>query len=538
MCRNRYNPNYCRNILFKMKKNVRIRKLLLVLFVGILFSFATIPQSFGHGLGTEILPPIDIGDKKVSLEATATVFEQPEINGRQIQLVLLDMDTRVTINEVTFLLKVTKGNEFLFEHTFQKDDGILVLDLIPSESNKITIEEKSSVGMFESLLGIDSKSTAKGAPFKNGGLYLIELQILTAGDYSDKLKESIKYNFGLSFQEFTSHIVNDTNFGKQEIELIAYYDQLSNFQYDPKTKTLSFKMPFEWSDENIKQSTVVHNEVRFSKTFGDLLTPSYTLYVNNIELEEYVITIDEFSEFYRIVHLIIPQSDLVKLKEIQSLDDMQFHLIPNTDKWPLSTVTANGQFRINLGWEENEIKSGTNITFNFEILDVFLQGRLMSVPYEISLMYNGKTLDTKSGISTDERGKHNSVEFFIPEDVTGPVTLQFENLDSNGLAKVGLPVVVNRIDSSPEVSIPDWVRNNAEWWAAGQIGDSDFASGIEFMIKHGIIIVPQTQRQEGADAIIPEWVRNNAEWWSQRLISDNDFASGLQFLIANGIISV
>ena len=521
-----------------MRNFPSFRNLMLIFSICILFSLSTVSQTFGHGLGTEILPPVEFEGKRLSLEATTTIFEEPKINGRQIQLVLLDLDTRISIKDVTFHVKVSKANNLLFEHTFQRDDGILILDLIPSESNEITIEEESEVGLFESILGVNSKSTAKGAPFKNGGLYVIELQVLTAGDYSKKLENPIRYDFGLSFQEFSKHKIIDPSFGEQEIELIAYYDQLSNFQYDHKKKILSFEMPFEWSDENIEQSSVVHNEIRFSKSFGDLLTPAYTLYVNTVEMGDYVITIDEFSEFFRIVHIIIPQSDLVKLKETQPLDDMEFHLIPKKTEWPLSTVTANGQFRINLGWEGKEIESGSNVEFNFEILDVFLQGRPMAVPYDVSLVYEGNVLDTKNGMSSDVKGEYSSVEFFIPENISDPVTLQFENLDGNDFAKVGMPVVVNRINLDSEISIPDWVRNNAEWWAAGQIGDSDFASGIEFMIKEGIIRVPETEKQENSEAVIPNWVRNNADWWSQGLISDKDFASGLQFLISNGIISV
>ena len=59
------------------------------------------------------------------------------------------------------------------------------------------------------------------------------------------------------------------------------------------------------------------------------------------------------------------------------------------------------------------------------------------------------------------------------------------------------------------------------------------------MIKEGIIKVPTTSSgQTSEDAVIPDWVRNNAGWWADGLISDEDFANGLQFLIQNGIISV
>jgi len=92
--------------------------------------------------------------------------------------------------------------------------------------------------------------------------------------------------------------------------------------------------------------------------------------------------------------------------------------------------------------------------------------------------------------------------------------------------------------STPEISIPDWVRNNAGWWSTGQIGDDDFASGIEYMIKEGIIQVPVTSSGQASGAQIPDWVRNNADWWSQGLISDDDFANGLQYMIENGIITI
>ena len=34
--------------------------------------------------------------------------------------------------------------------------------------------------------------------------------------------------------------------------------------------------------------------------------------------------------------------------------------------------------------------------------------------------------------------------------------------------------------SAQEVTIPDWIKNNAGWWADGQIDDSSFVETIEF----------------------------------------------------------
>ena len=89
-----------------------------------------------------------------------------------------------------------------------------------------------------------------------------------------------------------------------------------------------------------------------------------------------------------------------------------------------------------------------------------------------------------------------------------------------------------------EPEIPEWVKNNAGWWSEGLIGDADFVSGIQFLIKEGIMIIPETKTVSQTSEGIPEWVKNNAGWWSEGLIGDADFVSGIQFLIEQGIMVV
>ena len=35
--------------------------------------------------------------------------------------------------------------------------------------------------------------------------------------------------------------------------------------------------------------------------------------------------------------------------------------------------------------------------------------------------------------------------------------------------------------------VPDWVRNNAKWWADGLISEYDFLNGIKYLVEQGII---------------------------------------------------
>ena len=80
------------------------------------------------------------------------------------------------------------------------------------------------------------------------------------------------------------------------------------------------------------------------------------------------------------------------------------------------------------------------------------------------------------------------ITFDIPDDVSGVMTLQFENLNGSDLADAVFPVVVDRVNID-ETSIPAWIKNNAGWWATDQIDDSSFLQGIQYLVQKGIIVV-------------------------------------------------
>ena len=87
--------------------------------------------------------------------------------------------------------------------------------------------------------------------------------------------------------------------------------------------------------------------------------------------------------------------------------------------------------------------------------------------------------------------------------------------------------------------IPFWIRNNAGWWAEGQLTDNDFVAGIQWLVRNGIIDIPYTESStETTSSEIPDWIKNNAGWWANGKIPDSAFVSGLQWLISNGIMKV
>jgi len=99
--------------------------------------------------------------------------------------------------------------------------------------------------------------------------------------------------------------------------------------------------------------------------------------------------------------------------------------------------------------------------------------------------------------------------------------------------------------SAQDAQIPNWVKNVAGWWADDQISENEFLVGIEYLINNNIILldfVPcnyEIQSQTiSPSKSVPDWIKNNANWWSENLIDDIDFINGLQYLIEHKIIKI
>jgi len=89
-----------------------------------------------------------------------------------------------------------------------------------------------------------------------------------------------------------------------------------------------------------------------------------------------------------------------------------------------------------------------------------------------------------------------------------------------------------------DFAIPDWVKNTADWWADGQIPDSAFLQGIQFLIKEEIIIVQIPTVDSEAVEEVPGWVKNTAGWWAEGKIHDITFVGAIKYLLSQGIITV
>ena len=56
-------------------------------------------------------------------------------------------------------------------------------------------------------------------------------------------------------------------------------------------------------------------------------------------------------------------------------------------------------------------------------------------------------------------------------------------------------------DAGAQSLIPDWIKNNAAWWAEGSVDDQTFLNGIEFLIENRIINVPSNSKSIDIDTL-------------------------------------
>jgi len=151
-------------------------------------------------------------------------------------------------------------------------------------------------------------------------------------------------------------------------------------------------------------------------------------------------------------------------------------------------------------------------------------------------------------LKTKEELSSSKVETLI-HDAEGPKIFGFGGSFSIGgivstLAIAGPSGSGYDFGDTSQLWIPDWIKDNADWWSQGLISDRDFAVVLGYMLNEKIILVENVKADsEGLIVIdenihLPIWIKNNAEWWADGLITEEDFLRGIEFLIENGILVI
>ena len=185
-------------------------------------------------------------------------------------------------------------------------------------------------------------------------------------------------------------------------------------------------------------------------------------------------------------------------------------------------ITAENEcpFKKQIFQKDLQYRSGTEVSFSFYQLSQSKPSEC-SIHFTLSTFdgYVLETIDVKYYLSIPEIKNKNPIQTKVTPQIISDIIS--DNVES-------------------KKSIPEWIKNNAKWWAEGQIGDSEFTNGIQHLLAEKIIDIPDLSDQvsEKSQEGIPNWIKNNAGWWADGKISEDDFINGIKYLVAQGIIRV
>lgn len=410
-------------------------------------SATQIGNSYGHGLGFDVINTPSINGKKLTITAqiTPTVFSQDV--EKRISVSTVDSLTNQNVNNITYRVSLFHEGNLIFSDYFFAEDGRVDVHVNPTIDGQIQLvgeKNAETSAWYETEL---TPIELVGPVLNSGGLYHFEIEILTIDEPKNIVENPQTYVADVTMVTDQSYDQVDKNGNDVKFGIISYYDKISEFDYEQNTNTIYFEMPFDWGEKNISHVPVVHEEVHFPKGFEDFFVPSYVGKVNGIELFKSSITVDDYSsEEERIVHFVISQDTLTYLKQTQKAagvenpQNMQFTLeVSNQVVFPVIAMTKNEEIQVDLSWEPITIEPNKNTKFIFTFRDAKTGEPLRNTTYDLIILQNGKELYKKSG---NARIGGDFVDYAFLEKQTGHTSIKFEKLRGTDMrTEFGITVV-------------------------------------------------------------------------------------------------
>lgn len=407
-----------------------------VLFTMVILLIFPTSNVFGHGFGIDTISSIDIQGKKISISVELPTYLEKD-NDKQITITATEDKTKEHPKNVTYLIGLFHENKMIFRNYFFTSDGILPITVKSTPDGEITIH-----GQQDSLLGAwhGTKSNPieiTGPIFESAGLYKFEIEVRTINESTNIITDSVVYNADLSIIEDFQFVQKDDKNQDVQFKVKSYFDQISNFRYDPIAKQITFEMPFDWSEKQMSHIPFVHEEVHIPKDFAEFFSPSYTGKVNGIDLFKASVTIDDYTEQdERIVHFVLLQDHLrfLKNQQTKSGDTLPEKIVFTLSRdenvgFPLTASTKSEDFQVNLSWDPIQIEPGQNTNFIFTIRDGKTGEPLRNSDYTFVIIQNGKEIHRTTGTAV-VGGEYEQYKF--AEDQTGPTIIRFENIKNTG----------------------------------------------------------------------------------------------------------
>ena len=536
---------------------------LLLLAITIVLAVSISPAYGQHHSGA-LAPPIDFDGMAVALSSILSPedFALGDAETANLEIRFFDSISNTSIESVTYRIQIFQEDKLVASEYFFDEDGKLDLEIRPTEGGCENQElwkctkyfgEKHPIAGGYYARG-DSRPIIQGPVFDQSGNYNVKVSIVGATNPKTMTTSDLHFETFLSIPERQTFLIQTANAEEFPILIKSFDNKVLNFNYDESSNKISYELPFEHlhdaqHDTKSRQNIYLQNDFSILKEGHDI-----EVYVEGVKLEK-IFFIDKHSPNENILRLEIPHEKILQIQKELGMSESE------SNKMTIDILSGKETMMNNLDFVfENgntaivslnaESKSDQEIPFTFSFYDS--NGDLAEdilYAYSISdskgneIWSNIGNSGTYLGILVPS-GIHKE-SAYIPFDgnyqlkiiLTGHGT---NNYESFFVANSEFSIISQdtKEERSNVSEIPEWIKNNAGWWAEGVVGDNEFVQSIQFLIKEKILVIPNTASQSEETQEIPGWIKNNAGWWADDLISDSDFMKGIQFLVENGIVKI
>jgi hypothetical protein len=504
---------------------------LLIAIIGIFSIPAFSSNAFGHGLGGDQAEPISFEGMEVTVrtDLTPSDITVGDVDDVNMKIRFFDTLTDTTLEKVTYRIEVWQSGDLLARNLFYDTDGILNIKIKPqSGCNEIDLWRCTIYGGSEHVSAPgalfvqgEGRPTITGPIFVQGGLYNIRVDIEAASSPRTVLVERLSYDTFVSIAQEQNFLIQTASAEEIPVIIKTYYDEVGNFQFDTSDNSIYFDMPFDWSPDYVDLVQVVHEEVRVPKDFAPYAEgKQFKGYVNGVEIDQRALLNDPYSyEDTNIVHFLITNAELTKISDAMTSNDdmniMKLKLVPQSEVSKTSTEfflvdTTNFEqvpTTVTIAWD-GRYGAGDEIPFEITFFDEN-RNLLKDVRYAYSLIdENDQEIETNSGDDVNNPGIISTEgidipKIYVPSEgnyrldiLVFGIGLDYDPTYAGigtAIIEIGpsLPkdTIIPTPDVKPPTAIPEWIKNNAGWWANGDIDDNSFVLGLQFLIKEGIMKV-------------------------------------------------
>jgi hypothetical protein len=431
--------------------------ILYTIFVFVIFSgiVSVIPfQAHGDGLYGENVYA-SIGNRKMvmSIKINPPILTPENSQDRYIQLRFFDSNTGSPINNVSFFLNATKGDEKLMNELFYTKNGNMTIKFLPGGKIGQWTVQGDQEPILNGWYSPTGQVNVQSPILSIGGLYHFHITLLGFDYPNEVLPPDVKVQFDsyLSVGDFYNTSVSYKSI-PYNTTIISYYDKTLNNNFDSTRLQISWSMPFDWDPKRYQDRPfLVHEELRIPSSFHEFVdTPRFSATVNGNPIMHDKIVLDNLSiKNTTIVHLFVYKQDVQQLVNVISHDakTMDFAVFPDHTNVTTSTdIFADfGGLELKLGWNPKTIVPYTLNNLKLVFFDQLTGQQVYDkVQYDLKILtFNGGTIISKTNLVA-----------------LGGTDAQSLNLPSNGIYSIQVTIKSVIINGTPDKSRNGIARGN------------------------------------------------------------------------------